>query len=78
LESSKVMTARYAYPNNLLDHEADEIGNVYVFPNPYRNDADYRVLGLEGRGQDDRSRDRVRKVTFANLPDHESLPLTAT
>ena len=68
LESSKTLTARSAYPNNKLDQAADEVSNVYVFPNPYRNDAGYRVLGLEGRGQEERSRDRVRKVTFANLP----------
>ncbi len=68
LESSKTLTAKSAYPNNKLDLAADEVSNVYVFPNPYRNDAGYRVLGLEGRGQEERSRDRVRRVTFANLP----------
>jgi len=68
LESSKTLTARFAYPDNDLDLELDEIGNVYVFPNPYRNDAGYRINGFEGRGQDHRSRDRVRKITFANLP----------
>jgi len=68
LESSKTLTAKFAYPNNELDQSPDDIANVYVFPNPYRNDGGYRVFGLEGRGQEDRSRDRVRKVTFANLP----------
>ncbi len=68
LESSKTLTAESAYPNNEVDQAPDEIANVYVFPNPYRNDAGYRVYGYEGRGQENRSRDRVRKVTFANLP----------
>ncbi|MFH1372995.1 MAG: hypothetical protein ABII79_04290 [bacterium] len=68
LESSKTLTAQYAYPNNDLDEAPDDVRNVYVYPNPYRDDAHYRVLGLEGRGEEDRTRDRVRKVTFANLP----------
>jgi len=68
LESSKTITAKSAYPNNEWDQAPDEVKNVYVYPNPYRNDAGYRVLGFEGRGQEDRSRDRVRKITFANLP----------
>lgn len=68
LESSKTMTAMSAYPDNKLDQAVDEVGNVYVFPNPYRDDARYRVLGLEGRGQEERIRDRVRRITFANLP----------
>ncbi len=68
LESSKTYFSKYAYPNNELDENPDEVKNVYVFPNPYRNDAGYRQNGFEGLGQEDRSRDRVRKVTFANLP----------
>jgi hypothetical protein len=68
LESSKVLTAQSVYPNNSFDEKPDKIGNVYVFPNPYRDDAGYRKQGYEGRGQEIRSRDRVRKVTFANLP----------
>ncbi len=68
LESSRTINSRSAYPNNAWDEKADSLTNIYVYPNPYRHDAYYRVAGLEGRGQDDRSRDRVRKITFANLP----------
>jgi len=68
LEGAKSLTAHSVYPNNDWDDKPDEVQNVYVFPNPYRQDAWYRQRGLEGRGQDDRSRDRVRKITFANLP----------
>lgn len=68
LESSKTLAAKSAYPDNQWDQAPDEVNNVYVYPNPYRNDAGYRVFGFEGRGQEDRSRDRVRKITFANLP----------
>ncbi len=42
--------------------------DVYVYPNPYRIDADYRGLGFEGRTDLDRPDDRVRAIHFANLP----------
>ncbi|HWR83371.1 MAG TPA: hypothetical protein VN285_08715 [Candidatus Deferrimicrobium sp.] len=68
LESSKTGTALSAYPNSQSAEAPDKIGNVYVYPNPYRGDAGYRDAGYEGRGEEDRSNDRVRKITFANLP----------
>ncbi|MFH2050422.1 MAG: hypothetical protein ABIJ12_13375 [bacterium] len=68
MESSIMLAAQRIYPNSLLDFKPDAVENVYVFPNPYRQDANYRIYGFEGLGQEDRMRDRVRKVTFANLP----------
>ncbi len=68
LESSKTLIAKTAYPDNQWDRKPDSLTNIYVYPNPYRQDDWYRIAGFEGRGQEDRSRDRVRKVTFANLP----------
>jgi len=68
LESSVLLAAKSAYPNNSWDFKPNEIGNVYVYPNPYRQDAWYRIYGFEGLGQEDQIRNRVRKVTFANLP----------
>lgn len=68
LESSKTLESKSAYPNNRWDEKADSLTNVYVYPNPYRQDGWYRQIGYEGRGMDNRSRDRVRKVTFGNLP----------
>lgn len=41
--------------------------NVYVFPNPYRIDADYAKHGYENR-LSDFSSDRARSIWFANLP----------
>ena len=41
---------------------------VYVYPNPYRLDAQYRARGFEGRTESDRPPDRTREVHFANLP----------
>lgn len=40
---------------------------VFVYPNPYREDADYVERGFEGRGEI-RARDRLRRIHFANLP----------
>jgi len=68
LESSILLAAKSAYPNDAWDFQPDEIGNVYIYPNPYRQDAWYRIDGFEGLGQQDQIRNRVRKVTFANLP----------
>ncbi|UCC45260.1 MAG: hypothetical protein JSU65_04905 [Candidatus Zixiibacteriota bacterium] len=44
--------------------------DVYVYPQPYRVDAQYRSRGLEGRllHERDRPDDRVRRIHFANLP----------
>lgn len=68
LESSVLLTTKSAYPNDVWDFKPDVIGNVYIYPNPYRHDAWYRVYGFEGLGQQDQIRNRVRKITFANLP----------
>ncbi len=68
LESSVLLTAQRVYPNDAWDFKSDEVGNIYVYPNPYRHDAWYRVYGFEGLGEQDKIRNRVRKVTFANLP----------
>ncbi|MFH2047881.1 MAG: hypothetical protein ABIJ12_00395, partial [bacterium] len=68
LESSILLNAKEVYPDNIWDEEENEVNNVYVFPNPYRDDQWYRLNGFEGLGEEDRMRDRVRKVTFGNLP----------
>lgn len=68
LESSVLLTAMEIYPDNEWDEKEDDVNNAYVFPNPYRDDQWYRVSGFEGLGEENRIRDRVRKVTFGNLP----------
>ncbi|MEW6412378.1 MAG: hypothetical protein AB1483_07880 [Candidatus Zixiibacteriota bacterium] len=68
LESSVTIGAQVAYPDvTALEAEQKNL-KVYVYPNPYRSDADYRDLGFEGRTQTDRPDDRVRAIHFANLP----------
>ncbi|MBU8934001.1 MAG: hypothetical protein KOO62_08325 [candidate division Zixibacteria bacterium] len=68
LESDVLLNATEIYPNTEWDESPNEIGQIYVYPNPYRQDDQYRQRGMEGRGEWDRSRDRVRRITFANLP----------
>lgn len=69
LESSVSVAPAEAYP---LASNADiAAGNleVFVYPNPYRLDADYIGAGYERQDQDvDVSDERLRRVHFANLP----------
>ena len=70
LETSKTISAKSAYPlASLSDVEAQDL-KVYVWPNPYRTDADYLERGFEGRFSRfaDPIVDRERRVHFANLP----------
>ncbi len=68
LETERTDGVRPVYP--LTEHDAPISGSeqVYVYPNPYRVDANYRADGYEGRNQDDRWDERVRAIWFANLP----------
>jgi len=71
LESSRTIgaIAAYAQPSAMEVDEGDL--KVYVYPNPYRIDANYRESGYEGRDSErDRNSavDRVRRVNFANVP----------
>ena len=68
LESGITAGAKSAYPMGAMEVTAEGSGKVYVYPNPYRADADYREHGFEGRTEDDRPDDRVRAINFANLP----------
>ncbi len=68
LESSKSLNATEAHPVGSEDELTGELDKVYVYPNPYRIDQNYRSQGFEGRMREDRPNDRVRQITFANLP----------
>ena len=68
LESSVSVGAQSAYPMATTDSVASQGLEVYVYPNPYRIDGDYRDRGFEGRTDDDRPPDRTRALNFANLP----------
>jgi hypothetical protein len=66
LETSVTLGAQDAYPVNPYD--TANMGQVYVYPNPYRINADYRQLGYEGRTLENYPSDKVRAIHFANLP----------
>ncbi|UCG62111.1 MAG: hypothetical protein JSV52_02150 [Candidatus Zixiibacteriota bacterium] len=68
LESSRTAWVQSIYPMSASDAVAGGNTRVYVYPNPYRGDADYRDLGFEGRMREDRPDHRVRAIHFANLP----------
>jgi len=68
LETSKVLGAREAFISGSAEALSGEFKDIYVYPNPYRNDVDYRGQGFEGLTQDFLPRDKVRAIHFANLP----------
>ncbi|MFQ5498910.1 MAG: hypothetical protein ACE5FH_04500 [Candidatus Zixiibacteriota bacterium] len=67
LESSPFVNQVEVYAVDPVDPVSDGGLNVYVYPNPYRVDADYQGRGLENRF-DNLSTDRSRTINFANLP----------
>lgn len=70
LETSRSILPEVVYP--LPSPEpSDRLGSdeVFVWPNPYRSDGDYRARGFEDFGANDIDDDRVRAIHFANLPD---------
>ena len=69
LETSPTLTPSVSYPLDEPDPNNPSATPVFVWPNPYRLDADYREHGYEGRGLGDKPPDRVRLVHFANLPE---------
>ncbi len=70
LETSVTVNYEVAFPqSNSADVAAQDLP-VYIYPNPYRFDGNYRADGFEGRAKDTRGKapDRQRVVNFANLP----------
>ncbi|UCG62708.1 MAG: hypothetical protein JSV52_05325 [Candidatus Zixiibacteriota bacterium] len=68
LESSLANGGKCGYASEPSSVVAEQGLKVYVYPNPYRLDADYRDMGFEGRTAPDRPDYRVRAINFANLP----------
>jgi hypothetical protein len=68
LESSVTVGAKVTYALSSADDVMAQDLKVFVYPNPYRSDGNYRDDGFEGRMESDRPDDRVRAIHFANLP----------
>ena len=68
LETSPTMMPliTYAVPSSQQVQENDL--DVFVYPNPYRFDDNYRERGFEARGEGYRDVDRTRRIHFTNLP----------
>ncbi|MEA3297192.1 MAG: hypothetical protein U9R56_04950, partial [candidate division Zixibacteria bacterium] len=68
LETSVTLGAKMAYPLSSWDDVQAGDLEVFVYPNPYRIDGEYRERGFEGRTEPNRPPDRTREIHFANLP----------
>jgi hypothetical protein len=68
LETSKTVGVKEAYPFNSEAEAAGTSDKIYIYPNPYRIDGDYRARGYEGRAEIIRPDYRVRAIHFTNLP----------
>lgn len=68
LEGDPAAFPKAVYPLPSSEVIAREDLKVFVYPNPYRGDADYRARHYEGRLLDDIMEDRTRLIHFANLP----------
>lgn len=68
LETNPTVRPVVTYPLESNERVEAENLEVYVYPNPYRIDANYRARGFEGRSESDRPVDRTRRIHFANLP----------
>ena len=67
LETSPSVLPVTTYALESIDDVAAKGLKVFVYPNPYRQDANYLERGFEGRGET-RGKDHLRTVHFANLP----------
>jgi hypothetical protein len=68
LETNPTTRPAVTYALESVERVAEEDFEVFVYPNPYRGDANYRGRGFEARGESDWPPDRTRVINFANLP----------
>jgi hypothetical protein len=77
LETSKTVNAKTAFALHTSE-TAQALGEeIYVWPNPYRGDADYLAQGFEGRFSQFSNPipDRERRIHFANLPPRATIKI---
>lgn len=68
LETALSLGAIDAYAAGSAEALSGEFKDVYVYPNPYRIDQNYRARGFEGLTEEFLPDDKVRAIHFANLP----------
>ncbi len=68
LETTPTLMPIVTYPLPSAEATIEADLGVIVYPNPYRQDGDYRGRGFEGRDRLDMPVDRTREIHFANLP----------
>ncbi|MCX6835096.1 MAG: hypothetical protein NTW07_08185 [candidate division Zixibacteria bacterium] len=68
LETSPTMMPLITYALPSTEKVAADQLDVFVYPNPYRLDENYRERGFEARGEMQKDVDRTRRIHFANLP----------
>ncbi len=68
LETSKTLKAQELFPFSSLEQSVGGNLKVYIYPNPYRIDGNYRRRGFEGRTREYLPNEKVRAIHFANLP----------
>jgi hypothetical protein len=68
LETTPTLLPLVTYASPTWEHVAATGQEVYVYPNPYRMDEEYREHGFEDRERTQLPEDKTRNVHFANLP----------
>lgn len=68
LETSVTIGAVEGYAAGSAEALSGEFKQVYVYPNPYRIDQNYRQRGFEGLTEEFLPDDKVRSIHFGNLP----------
>jgi len=69
LETSITVGAKQAFALDSWDVVQEGDKGIFVYPNPYRIDGDYRARGFEGRlDTENRPPNRTRELHFANMP----------
>lgn len=68
LETNPTLRPEVTYPLESTENVLAKDLDVFVYPNPYRLDANYRERGFEGRTRPDYPVERTRAIHFANVP----------
>ena len=68
LEGDPASIPKIVYPLPSSEVIKEQGLGVFVYPNPYRLDGDYRQMGYEGTLRWDLPDDKTRLIHFANLP----------